>query len=320
MEFFKEAGIKAIGSRLRMLTDKITDDAAAIYQLYDIDMQPKWFPVFYALSKGQEKTITGLAAEIGHSHPSVSKIIGEMTRAGLVKEGKDAVDGRRNLVRLTEKGNEIIDKIQLQYEDVEAAINAISAQSTHDLWKAIEDWEYLLEQKSFLRRVTEQKKQRESAEVQILDYEPKYAEAFKFLNEEWISKFFRMEEVDHKSLSDPQGYVLDKGGHILVALLDEQAVGVCALIKMNDGEQDFELAKMAVSPAVQGKSIGWLLGQAALKKAAALGARKVYLESNTKLKPAINLYHKLGFEKIIGHPSPYERCNIQMAVDVSTYL
>ncbi|RYY25293.1 MAG: MarR family transcriptional regulator, partial [Chitinophagaceae bacterium] len=47
-----------------------------------------------------------------------------------------------------------------------------------------------------------------------------------------------------------------------------------------------------------------------------LGARKVYLESNTKLEPAINLYYKLGFKKIAGAPSPYERCNIQMELEL----
>ena len=75
---------------------------------------------------------------------------------------------------------------------------------------------------------------------------------------------------------------------------------------------DFELAKMAVSPKAQGKNIGWLLGQAIIEKAKALGASGIYLESNTILKPAINLYHKLGFQKVAGHPTPYERCNIQM--------
>jgi hypothetical protein len=30
------------------------------------------------------------------------------------------------------------------------------------------------------------------------------------------------------------------------------------------------------------------------------------------LKPAINLYYKLGFRKTSGPPSPYERSNIQM--------
>jgi GNAT superfamily N-acetyltransferase len=81
---------------------------------------------------------------------------------------------------------------------------------------------------------------------------------------------------------------------------------------MDDPEYDFELAKMAVSPLMQGKNIGWLLGNAVIEKAKSLGAGKIYLESNTILKPAINLYHQLGFRKVAGHPTPYERCNIQM--------
>ena len=78
------------------------------------------------------------------------------------------------------------------------------------------------------------------------------------------------------------------------------------------GKDTFELAKMAVSERAQGKNIGWLLGQKMLKKAKDLGAKKVYLERNTILTPAINLYYKLGFERIVGPPSPYERSNIQM--------
>ncbi len=70
--------------------------------------------------------------------------------------------------------------------------------------------------------------------------------------------------------------------------------------------------KMAVSPKAQGKNIGWLLGRAAIECARAKGARSLYLESNTILKPAISLYRKLGFEKVTGRATPYERCNIQM--------
>jgi ribosomal protein S18 acetylase RimI-like enzyme len=73
---------------------------------------------------------------------------------------------------------------------------------------------------------------------------------------------------------------------------------------------------MAVAPEMQGRNIGWILGQAMFEKARALGAKKIYLESNTILKPAINLYHKLGFKKVTGLPSPYERCNIQMEADL----
>lgn len=312
MTFFHQIGKVALGSRLRLLTEKITVDAAQIYASYGIDMQPKWFPVFYVLSAGEAKPITAIAREIGHSHPSVSKIITEMSKAGYVIEKKGDADGRRNVVQLSSKGKEITAKIQDQYTDVNKAIEEISAQTSNDLWQAIEEWEYLLEQKTLLGRVLEHKKLRESSSVQIIDYLPVYQQAFKSLNEEWISTYFKMEEADYKALDNPSGYILDKGGHILIALYHGAPVGTCALIKMDDPEYDFELAKMAVSPAAKGKGIGWLLGQAAIEKARSLGASKLYLESNTILKPAIQLYNKLGFRKVAGRNTPYERCNIQM--------
>jgi len=51
-----------------------------------------------------------------------------------------------------------------------------------------------------------------------------------------------------------------------------------------------------------------------IERAKLLGAKRLYLESNTILKPAVNLYHKLGFEHIKGATSPYERCNVQMEI------
>ncbi|MET4139007.1 GNAT family N-acetyltransferase [Pedobacter sp. UYP1] len=317
MEFFNQVGKKAIGSRLRMLTEKITEDAAQIYQFYDIDIQPKWFPVFYVLSQGEAMTITAIAKEIGHSHPSVSKIIGEMAKKGLVDEKKDEADGRKNMVSLSPEGDKINVKIQGLYVDLDKAVEDIAAQCRNDLWKAMEEWEFLLAQKTISRRMQEIKKERESKEVTIVNYTPEYQQAFRALNEQWISTWFKMEQADYNALDDPQGYILDKGGYILVALYEGEPAGVCALIKMNDPDYDYELAKMAVSPAVQGKSIGWLLGSAIAQKAKELGAQKIYLESNTVLKPAINLYHKLGFVKVAGRITPYERCNIQMELVLS---
>ncbi len=158
--------------------------------------------------------------------------------------------------------------------DVTNAIEEALSQTRYDLWKAIEEWEFLLNQKSLLRRVQEQKKLRESREVQIVDYNPAYEQAFKDLNEEWISKYFKMEAADHKALDNPQKNIIDKGGYILVALYNNEPVGVCALMKMDDPVYEYELAKMAVSPKAQGKSIGWLLGKANIEKARSLGAKK----------------------------------------------
>lgn len=315
MEIFAKTGKMALGSRLRLLTSKITEDAAKIYELYNVEFSPKWFSVFFVLSEGDEKTITEIANEIGHSQPSVSKIIQEMTAAGLVQENRESQDKRRNIVALTPKGTLLTERIKVQCTDVDAAIESIIAKATHNLWEAIEEWEFLLKQKSLIRRVQEQKKLRESKDVQIVEYEDKYQSTFKLLNEEWISTYFEMEEADYIALDNPKEYITSKGGQIFIALYKNEPVGVCALIKIDNSNYDFELAKMAVSPKVQGKNIGWLLGKAAVDTATELGASKIYLESNTTLKSAINLYEKLGFQKIAGRSTPYKRCNIQMELN-----
>src|ERR1700744_6465558 len=310
MDFYSTTGKMALGSRLRRLSEQMTEQAAGIYDLYQVDLQPKWFPVFYSLSDTEEKTITDIAREIGHTHPSVSQIVREMAVKGYVIEKKGETDGRKNFVLLSPLGRQMRAKMQPQLNDVTTAIEKAMRETHHDLWKAIAEWELLLEQKNLLRRVQEEKKMRESASVSIVDYTPAYQQAFRRLNEEWITKYFRMEESDYKALDHPQEYIIDKGGHIYIGLYKDQPVAACALIPMEDG--GFELAKMAVSPKAQGLGIGYLIGHACIEKARSLGAPRVYLESNTTLKPAINLYYKLGFRKASGPPSPYERCNIQM--------
>ena len=154
-------------------------------------------------------------------------------------------------------------------------------------------------------------------EVKIVTFEPGFATAFKDLNVEWISTYFKLEASDYMVLDNPQSYIIDNGGYIFVALFQNEPVGVCAMIKLDENhDYDFELAKMAVSPKVQGKKIGQQLGLVILNKARAVGAKKIFLESNTILTPALNLYKKLGFKQIWGYPSPYERANIQMGLDL----
>ena len=152
-------------------------------------------------------------------------------------------------------------------------------------------------------------------QINIVDYESKYHTAFRSINTRWIEKFFTLEDSDRKVLDYPDENIIAPGGAIVVALIGQQVAGVCALIKMNDPNYDFELAKMAVHPSFQGLGIGFELGVAIIAKAKALSARNIYLESNDKLFPALKLYEKLKFKHITGYESPYERCNVQMALE-----
>jgi N-acetylglutamate synthase-like GNAT family acetyltransferase len=70
-------------------------------------------------------------------------------------------------------------------------------------------------------------------------------DAFRALNQQWIEKYFVLEEKDRLTLNQPEKYILAPGGHIYFALMDEEIVGCCALIA--NGKHSYEVAKMAVS-------------------------------------------------------------------------
>ncbi|MFC6996752.1 GNAT family N-acetyltransferase [Rufibacter roseus] len=146
--------------------------------------------------------------------------------------------------------------------------------------------------------------------VSIIDYTPAHATHFRSLNQAWIERYFEMEELDHKSLGDPDGYIISKGGHIFMAEYNSEVVGTCALIKVND--ITFELAKMAVTDKVQGLKIGKRLGEAAIQKAKELGAETLFLVSNRRLETALHLYHRLGFVEVPEDLQEYKRADIKM--------
>lgn len=310
MDFYRQTGKMALGSRLRRLSERLTEDASKIYALYDVALDPKWFPVFYVLSYQEDTSITEIANIIGHSHPSVSQIVKEMKKKGMLLTDKSGHDARVNVARLSDQGKNLLPKIEIQYQDVTQAVDDLLSNAHDDLWNAVEEIEFLLNEKSFYDRVQDIRKVRECESVEIIDYSPKFRDDFKRLNYEWIDQYFEREDADRHYLDHPDEKVLQPGGHIYMARYQSEVVGTCALVNVDN--TTYELAKMAVTTHARGKGIGRLLGQAAIAKARELGATRIYLESNTALTPALKLYQSLGFRKIIGKSSPYERCNIQM--------
>ena len=139
MDFYFQVGKLALGTRLRRLSEKLTEDAAKIYTLYEVPLDPKWFPVFYVLSHKKEASITEIAQIIGHSHPSVSQIVKEMKKKGLAVSDKSAEDARVNVAKLSDKGKQLIPKIEKQYLDVTQAVEDLLSETQYDLWKAIEE-------------------------------------------------------------------------------------------------------------------------------------------------------------------------------------
>lgn len=149
--------------------------------------------------------------------------------------------------------------------------------------------------------------------MKIVEFEPGLAEAFRTINEDWIRRYFELEDKDREVLGDPQGQIIAKGGAVFFALDGEEPVGCVALIPMNDG--GVELAKMGVLPKAQGQGAAKALINACVDRARAMQVPRIFLETNSVLGPALNLYRSTGFRDLASdcaEPSPYARCDVQM--------
>jgi len=144
------------------------------------------------------------------------------------------------------------------------------------------------------------------------------AQAFHDLNMAWIQKYFEVETKDREMLSDPQESIIDKGGRILIAELDGEAVGTVALIPM-EGRGVLELAKMAVREGLRGHGIGQAIMEAAKAEAKDMGGTRIWIETHNSLEAAMKLYTSAGFRPLTGddwQPTPYSRCNSQFMLDL----
>jgi putative acetyltransferase len=148
--------------------------------------------------------------------------------------------------------------------------------------------------------------------VLLRTFKPGDEQPFKDLNEIWISADFVLEAADHEVLDNPRREILERGGEICVAEIDDEVVGCCALLLI--GENEFELAKMTVAGKARGRGIGRKLLQFAIDHARKIGARRLYLESNAKISDAIHLYEALGFRHLAApeHASRSTRSNVFM--------
>ena len=146
--------------------------------------------------------------------------------------------------------------------------------------------------------------------IEIINYSDEYGEAIKNLNYEWLEKYFKVEKGDLISLSNPRKEIIEKGGFIFYAKLNNEIVGTISLLKQN--ENTYELSKMAVTQKVQGLKIGTILLEHCLKIAIQKQIKTLVLYSNTYLESAIHLYHKYGFIETKLEKGLYERANIKM--------
>lgn len=154
---------------------------------------------------------------------------------------------------------------------------------------------------------------------QVIAFRPEFAADFERLNRRWIEEYFVIEAADVEVFADPQRAIVQPGGEIFFLVEDGKARGTCAVIR-HDASL-FELAKMAVEPECQGRGYGDLLIERAISFARESKAEKLMLLTNSRLRAALHLYEKHGFQRVpITHAEHYSRVDVEMELALSDKL
>jgi N-acetylglutamate synthase-like GNAT family acetyltransferase len=151
--------------------------------------------------------------------------------------------------------------------------------------------------------------------LHIREFSDDLAPSFHDINAQWIEAMFTLEPTDREVLQNPRARIVDPGGDILFAEVEDLGVvGACALQKTGPGQ--FELTKMGVLDSARGRKVGEALLHAMIARAGELGASNLYLLTSSKCVAAIHLYEKAGFEHdaqtMADFGARYARCDVAM--------
>lgn len=309
MTYLGDMGLLSLGSQLKAVSDMLYAMADEVYARYGIELQSRWFPVLRLLHDRGPLTVGEIATAVGQTHSAISQLTTRLVRDGWVSTASDPGDKRTRRLTLTAKAEDAL-------------------QAAKPLWRAMrEGLEQRVREAGLDAGVLRQLEQvaapgladiiaakvraHQQEAVRIVPLRPELREHFYRLNAIWLERYFVLEPYDIEVMSNPEA-IVEHGGAVLFALLDDEVVGTCALKQHAPGE--YELTKMGVDPAVQGVGIGRKLIEAAIAEFERLGGRELFLETNTRLESAIHLYERTGFEHqpAIREGSPYDRANVYM--------
>jgi DNA-binding MarR family transcriptional regulator len=150
MDLLQNLGALAIAARMKRMSETIMRSGAEVYKMYGLDFEPKWFPLYYYLSKKGESGIMEIADKLNVTHPAIIQIAKELEKKGLITSKKSDNDARKRNLKLSKKGLAMLPNMQKVWEEIRAVNHKILNAQEHNLLIALEEIENKWNEKDYL--------------------------------------------------------------------------------------------------------------------------------------------------------------------------
>ena len=144
---------QGLGTQLRHLIELLDGAVAAAYDEEGIDYRPRYTPVMRALANGVACTVGEIAAMAGITQPAATQTVALMQKQGLVTTASSPTDARQKIVRLSERGQALLPRLQRCWSATGTAAASLDADLPHPLSETLAQAIAALEQRSFGARI-----------------------------------------------------------------------------------------------------------------------------------------------------------------------
>jgi DNA-binding MarR family transcriptional regulator/predicted GNAT family acetyltransferase len=225
--------------------------------------------VLYELAHREETTASELGEELGLDAGYLSRILRGFEKHGLIHKRPSEADGRRRLLRLTERGREEFAPLDASSRgEIGAMLGGMSITGQERLVGAMRTIERLLSV--------------------LYAREYGWDERFEALVAEIVAKFIQR--------YDPR---LER---CWIAEIDGEIVGCVFLVR--ESEEIAKLRLLLVEPEARGLGIGSRLVEECIRFARQAGYLKITLWTNDVLNSARRIYEGMGFQLV--HEKPHD--------------
>lgn len=322
--YLSDLGMLGLGTRLRSLSDQLFFRVRDFYDQHQLPFEPRWFPVVQYLHGHPGSAVGQIAGALGVTHVSISTLVKDLGKKGLVVGAADDKDKRINHLSLTATGYELFARMSPAWLLLEQSFaELLPSYQQQNVLQSITKLEQQLLSEPLTDISSRLQEKDISIEASIVQYDidnPFHQLSFAALNKEWLMEYFSIEPQDKKIFADPNEYILQPGGIIAFVKYKDVLIATGALMIREDvGEIPIlEFTRMAVSLPFRDRGVGkkltkWLLQQAKFMRHNNKRFDKVYAVSSTTLPVAVPMYQKLGFAPSdLPLSEHYKRANITL--------
>ncbi|MGN7824989.1 MarR family winged helix-turn-helix transcriptional regulator [Chitinophaga sp. 22536] len=153
MNLVNELEELALATRLKRLSERLSQDISRIYKESGLDFEARWFLILELLVRQKQLSVTEISEALQLTHPAVVQFVDQLMAQGLIKTSADSRDKRRRLISLSAAGKQMHRKISPLLDAIREENRKWLEQASASLLTVMGELERALDEKSMYKRV-----------------------------------------------------------------------------------------------------------------------------------------------------------------------